>query len=251
MSKAVIFFIAFLILLVNCGSARCFNVSTNRIEISVPPSGTYESEMTVTNTENKELEFKLRTENWFEATPGFEKEKIDVSKWLKINPLEFELKQNEAKKVNYQVAIPGGAKGELSAMIFIDGKPKATAEATVGINTSIGIPIYVMIKGTEQFEAEVESLEVRNNAPLELYVKIKNSGNVHIRPEGDIAIKTKAGKKLFSVPLNEYHYPILPDSSRVLEIKSNERLEKGEYTADIKMGYAEKKYGKKITVILK
>ena len=252
MSKKKITQIIFITLLfVNSPSAHCFNVSTNRIEISVPPSVVYEGDITVTNTEKKELEFKLRTENWFAAGQGLAEEKTNVSKWLKISPLEFELRANEAKKTHFTVTIPRDTRGELSAMIFIDGKPKMTTEAAVGINTSIGIPIYAMIKGTERFKASVEDLEVKNNSPLELNIKIKNSGNVHIRPDGVISIKTKGGKKLFTVPLNEYHYPILPDSSRVLEVKSRERRDKGEYTADIKMGYIGRKYSKKVAVILK
>lgn len=234
-----------LILLGFSDTSYCLNVSPGRIEISVAPAKGYEDVLLVRNTEKNNLEVKLRIEDWFKAPEGAGKEKSSGFDWLEIKPLEFELKEGEIKQVNFKVTIPKNARGELNGMLFVEGRPKETAEGAIGINTSIGIPIYVMIKGTEQFKAEVEGLEVVNRSPLELTVKIKNRGNVHIRPTGAIEIKNKNGI-LITIPLNEYNYPVLPLSSRTLEIRSDKKLEQGEYVADIKMGYGDKKCKKKI-----
>jgi len=242
--------IEFLFLSINVDIANCFNISHSRIEITVAPSKVYTDTIAVKNTEKAPLVITIRTEDWAKAAPYLG--------WLEVSPMEFELKEGESKEVKYEVNVPKDAKGELSAMIFIDGKPKEIAEGSIGINTSIGVPIYVMIKGTEKFNAEIEELNVVNNSPLELAVTIKNSGNVHIRPTGTIEIRQagviatppRRGKQSpkMVLPLNEYNYPILPNSSRTLEIKSNSRLEKGEYTADMKMGFADRKYRKRATL---
>lgn len=237
--SAVFFFIS-------CGSAYCFNVSPARIEISVAASKSYEQILTVKNTDKATMNMKLWIEDWHKAVEGVKEEKAAEFRWLEITPLEFELGAGEAKQVSLKVDVPKKAKGEFNAMIFIEGRPKVAQEGAVTINTSIGIPIYVMVKGTERFKAEVEDLTVTKNTPLEMAIKIKNTGNVHIRPQGVITIKNKKGKELFNVPLNEYNYPVLPDSSRTLEIKSNNRLENGEYTADVKMGFNDRKHRKKI-----
>jgi hypothetical protein len=158
------------------------------------------------------------------------------------------------------VSVPKTATGELNAMIFVDAKPNEISEGAIGINTSIGIPIYVMIKGTEVFKASVEELKVINNSPLELAVEIKNSGNVHIRPTGTIVIARSSGQnaadqvgtakqsQIITIPLNEYNYPVLPNSSREIEIKSQRQLEPGGYVADIKMGFDDRKYSKKVAL---
>ncbi|NQU74042.1 MAG: hypothetical protein HQ547_04985 [Candidatus Omnitrophica bacterium] len=242
MNKIKITFIIGLLLLGIQGEARCFNISPNRIEINVAPSKIYRDTMTVSNKENHDLNISLRVDDWFKTS--------DNLKWLKVRPLKFRLKKGEEKQINYKIKVPKNAKGELSAMIFVEAKPRKPGKGMVTINTSIGVPIYAMIEGTERFEAEVEALEVVSPLPLELAVTIKNSGNVHIRPEGTIDIRNKEGK-LLTLPLNKYNYPILPGSSRTLEIKTKSGLKQGEYIADIEMAYAGKKYRKKLTLITK
>ena len=249
MNKTKTIFIIGLFLLGIQGEARCFNISPNRIEISVAPSNIYRDTMTVSNKENHDLNISLRVDDWFTQPlrAGAGLKTSDNLKWLKVKPLKFRLKKGEERRISYKVQVPKNAKGELSAMIFVEAKPRKPKKGMIAINTSIGVPIYVMIKGTEFFEAEVETLEVINAAPLELAVKIKNSGNVHIRPEGTIHIRNKEAK-LLTLPLNKYNYPILPNSSRTLEIKTRSGLEQGEYVADIEMAYADKKYRKTITL---
>lgn len=245
---------AILFLLGSQDRAYCLNVSLGRIEITVNADSIYDTDIIVTNNESRSLEIKLRIEDWLKAVEGNPKGASGEFKWLKISPLQFELKEDMSQRVSLKIEVPRGAKGEFNAMIFIEGKPKEVAKGPISINTSIGIPVYVAVNGTQEFKAGVEDLQVMASDPLKLTVKIKNSGNVHIRPEGTIEIRNAdlrgsgADKRGFVVPLNEYNYPILPNSSRTLEIRSNKRLERGEYVADIEMGYADKKYKKRLTL---
>jgi hypothetical protein len=271
LNPRMLFLVIFAYLCVTNTYAYCLNVSPGRIEINVAPRETYSRVITVRNSDNKAIEVKLRVEDWQKAVEGnadlrgeqkrgftrIGTKKIDTFEWLRLSPLEFGLQEDETKEVKLEVAVPKGAAGELNGMIFIEGRLKEIKEGAIGINTSIGVPIYVVIKGTERFKAEVEDLKVIISSPLQLAITIKNSGNVHIRPTGTIeVINTDAhGLKTdshgFIVPLNEYNYPILPNSSRTLEIRSNNKLEQGDYMAEIKMGFADRKYKKRITVIIK
>ncbi|MDD5449364.1 MAG: hypothetical protein PHO42_02040 [Candidatus Omnitrophica bacterium] len=204
----------------------------------------YEDVIVVKNTEKRPLEVKLRLEDWFKAVEGKETKKKDMFEWLKLEPSELTLKEGETGEVKYKVMAPKKARGELNAMIFVEAKPKELPQASIGINTSIGVPLYAMIKGTEKFKAEIKDLKIVKTSPLELAITIENSGNVHIRPTGSIEIINTD----VIVPLNEYNYPVLPNTSRTLEIRSDDRLEKGKYMADIKMGYGDKRYRKKIKI---
>lgn len=224
-------------------NAHGFDISPNRIEVTIPTAKAYSGEIAVANSEQRDLYIKLRLGEWFSASYGTD--------WLHLNPLEFELKKGESRKVSYKISVPKNAKGELSAMIFVDAKPQEAQAGPITINTSVGIPIYAAIQGTERMGAEVEELAVVNSAPLKLSVKVKNTGNVHIRPTGAITIKAKTGGDALSVPLNEYNYPVLPVSSRILEIKTDKRLEPGTYVADIKMGFSDRTYSKRMKIEIK
>lgn len=245
MKAPKIFLTVCILVLAVCVNAYCLNVSPSKIELSILASGIYEGVLEVKNSEEKNLEVKLRTEDWFQAVQGVAKENPAGRDWLKINPLGFELKGKEVREVRYKVNVPKEAKGELNAMIFVEGRPKEAGQGAISINTSIGVPIYVIISGTERYEAKVEKVEAAGRLPSVFNVLINNSGNVHIRPTGFITVNKKGGGELFRVPLNEYHYPVLPNSSRTLEIKSGHELGEGEYVLDIKMIYGDKSFRKR------
>jgi P pilus assembly chaperone PapD len=242
--------VGILILMSTASAAHCLSISPTRIEVSVSRSEGYNNVLTVKNMEKVDINVSLRAEDWFKTSDGLKKEKAPKFNWLTLEPMEFELKDGETKNVNIKVNIPQNANGELNGMIFVEGRPQEVKEGSMTINTSVGIPIYVMIKGTEIFKAQVEDLSIVKTAPLELSVRIKNSGNAHIRPSGTIEIKRQK-EVMISLPLNEYNYPILPNSSRTLEIKSSGRLEEGEYTADIKMGFRDREVKKRVMLKVK
>ncbi len=244
MSKnlAVLSIVAVLYMSGSQDRALAVTVSPSRVEVGVEASKGCDGVLTVSNTEKAAFNVKLRVEDRA-AGLGI--------KWFDIAPNEFEINKDEIKNVKYTVTVPKDVKGELSVMVFVEAKPKEEAQGPVIINTSIGIPIYVMINGTEEFNAEVENVTIKDNSPLQLMVEINNSGNVHVRPEGTVTLRDKANKEILSVPLNEYKYPILPASKRTLEIKTDKTLVKGEYTADVKMAYADKVYEKKILLTIK
>jgi hypothetical protein len=236
-----------ILVLAACVNGYCVNVSPSKIELSISSSRTYEGVLEVRNAEQGVLDVKLRTENWFKAVEGIAKETGTNLEWLKLTPASFELKGQEKRDVRYRVNIPESARGELNAMIFIEAKPRAASQGAISINTSIGVPIYVIITGTEILKAKVKKVEVMKNGPLLLNVLIENSGNVHIRPTGTIVIArspegaTKQSPEIV-LPLNEYNYPILPNSSRTLEIRADKALAPGKYTAGVQMEYDHRKY---------
>lgn len=245
---SVVLFIALVTisLIFDKGAAYGFTVSPTKIELSLASKGAYTGAFTIRNTEKYTLSVSARIEDRRKAVEGkyAEADEADNFDWLTLKLPSSELKPDEAGDIIFSVEVPEGAVGELNAMIFIEAKPKEADVGAIGINTSIGVPIYVMVAGTELFQAEIGDIQLKSSSPLELYVTVKNSGNVHIRPEGNIAIKTKEGKGLFKVPLNEYSYPVLPDSSRELEVRSEKMLETGEYIIEIEMESGDKIYKK-------
>jgi len=246
--SARIFLCIALVVLCAAGAqaAYALNVSPTRIEIVVAPSGGYENVLTVSNTQKGTLGITLRIEDWCTARAVPEAANTAAHlPWLQVEPKEFELGEAEAREVSFKVAMPSAVKGELSAMIFVEARPRDIAKGAVAVNTSIGIPIYVTAKGTQRYGAEVEDLRATRSAPLELAVIIKNTGNVHIRPKGTILIRNRWGRCVAQTALNEYNYPVLPFSSRVIEVKTKDRLKRGDYKAEVRMGYADRTYSAK------
>ncbi|MEI8175351.1 MAG: hypothetical protein WCG78_00600 [Candidatus Omnitrophota bacterium] len=206
----------------------CLSVSPPRVEISAAPGKTAHGVLTVANPHNDVATVSMRVE---------ERGGLSAVECFEFSPREFDIKRFEVKEIGYTVTVPTTAKGELSVMVFIEAKSKEGSTGAIGVATSIGVPIYLAVKGTETFAAAIETLTAKDNTPLLLEIAIRNKGNVHIRPQGDIAISTLKGERLLRLEVNRFDYPVLPESSRTLEIRSERGLGKGEYKADIHLKY--------------
>ncbi|MFH1848338.1 MAG: hypothetical protein ABH825_03880, partial [Candidatus Omnitrophota bacterium] len=226
-------------------SGLCFGISPTRIELSVVPGTEYQGIVTVKNDADWAVDVSIRLEDWHAAIAGRHSEEAFEPQWLTIEPRKFELRPQSVTDITYRLKLAKEMKGEVSAMMFFEGKPKEVSEgASVIINTSIGLPMYIAARGTEKYRAGVEKIKISKKSPIEFLVSIKNSGNVHIRPTGDITLRKKGGRETVRVSLNKDHYPIMPNSTREIVTGSEGRLESGKYHADVRMIYNEKQYRK-------
>ena len=76
--------------------------------------------------------------------------------------------------------------------------------------------------------------------PITLTTKFQNTGNVHIRPKGNIFIKDWLGRQVAVLDVNQTQGSILPNSARVFQASWND----GFITVENKMQAGEPKFDK-------
>jgi len=108
------------------------------------------------------------------------------SEWLTVNPASFTLQPGERGQVVYRVTVPRGAEGELAAEIVF-------AQEADGLQVRFGAALYLAVEGTEQLRLELEPLSLRGGTPPVVIVPVSNRGNLHCRPEGEVAIHRAQG----------------------------------------------------------
>ncbi|HET8709448.1 MAG TPA: hypothetical protein VFL85_04165, partial [Candidatus Saccharimonadales bacterium] len=159
-------------------------------------------------------------------------------------------------------ASPGGHYG----VIRFSGTAPNVKGSGVALSASLGALMLITVKGpiTEKLslqELSVAKLNKDNSlgqpaklfesAPLGFIEKIKNEGNVHEQPAGNVIIKDMFGKPVAGVNINLPPRNILPDSTRRFtqpldkSVIGNKRLF-GHYTATMTL-----KYGKGQTLTAK
>lgn len=188
-------------------------------EISVGPNAKYESVWKVSNTGGNTASVKIGIENWFQK-------EIPPEKWINFETKEFKLEPEQVKELKFTITVPEGAAGEFAAMIFFN-----MLEEGEMIGSGFGVPIYVMVKGSEIVDAEIIELKVESNlgGGINGYVTIKNNGNVHIRPRTSVQILDNEGKAVISLEV-PYSLPVQAGKQRKYDFEQKYiRLSPGKY----------------------
>jgi len=208
-------------------------------ELSLTPGKRKGGTFTVTNDGDKTISVKVEVEDWQKRGAV-----VGDTSWLEVKPLEFELDPGEVREVKYKIEVPEEAKGELVAMVFFGSI--APAGGGVGIQTRFGVSIYVVIKGTEVVDADIERLDVvkygdegSDNYGINFGVTVENRGNVHIRPKGKVTVEDKEGNRIKELDVF-YGFPVFPEGKRTFPaIWKGEMLPPGEYKAKATVSYGE------------
>ena len=186
--------------------------------------------ITLTNTNNKKSNISVSFEN--QAIHG------DLGKkdWLTSDQNFVVIEPGQQAVLKYEVFISDGVTGELRSRIAFSEVSPDQKEGAVAINTKISVPFFATVKGTEVYDFEVVSFEVKDDAKETANVIIHNRGNVHVRPSGICSIsKMGEEKPLQSIQLNKTKYPVFPNEEKEFYMKLNKPLSPGKYTVELQL----------------
>lgn len=145
----------------------------------------------------------------------------DYFDWVTFSPNNFTLAPNEWKTVTMNINVPQNAAfGYYYAVTFsrkdnvVENGPKVT-----NISGSVATLVLLEVRSpnaVRKLEMSDFSLDkgIYEFLPVNFTVKLKNSGNVHILPKGNIFISQGNKKNLAILSFNETVGNILPDSYR-------------------------------------
>lgn len=198
-----------------------------QVEIIVEKGGEAKRVFRVFNTGEKSCNVEIRLEDWLLLG-------VRPHTWFKIEPQKFPVMPGQYVDVEYLISVPKDSIGEIMTMVFFDSLDEGS---TVGVG--FGIPVYVAVKGTEVVDAEVTELKAEYNPDTGIsgFVKIKNKGNVHIRPYTTIQVLNSEGKAsaYFSV---QFGIPVQINKERKYEFEKKDiKLKKGRYRVIVECDY--------------
>lgn len=170
---------------------------------------------------------------------------IDVNRWLVFEKYKYFIPAGETIEVPYTVVVDEKAKGSISARINFS----VDQEKDQMISISISVPIYVTVKGTENIDFCIDSLDLANTEKNISYkLVLENKGNVHIRHTGSIEVYTKNKRILVKNILISDTVPTYCESKRefIESLISKTELKKGKYVAVFKIRAFDKEIIKEI-----
>ncbi len=241
------------------GSSNGFLVSPVRSELTIEPGKNETVKLSLENATNSPTVARPIV-NDFEPSKdesGQPKILLDENvtaagnsfKSLVGNLQPISLGPKEKKEISVKIAVPGNASagGYYGAVRFVS--EQEGTDKNVALSASVGTIFLIRVPGnlTEkldlvQFTAAKNGSNGRffiNSGNMSVITRLKNNGNIHVKPYGKVTITNRSGKIVETYEFNstDPRANVLPNSTRKFEDKLKNQKWLGKYTVTANYGY--------------
>lgn len=199
-------------------------------KLKLIPGQKYNGELVVWNLTPKAIKYDIVVRGFkqIENQPGTAiilteaeeaKSLYTATSWLKLDIDSIELIPNKNEKIYYEINVPTNVtKGEYTVIISFSSENEAELTGTGATTTlTLGMPILIQI-GDEfvenaellKFSTEKSFYEYPN---LKFDTRIKNLGDTHITPVGEIVLTNIFNQEITRIPFNPNNQSILRDNT--------------------------------------
>lgn len=196
----------------------------------------------VTNLEDKAINYQLETEDFKQVSddgaPSFAGVPKDnqlpmLSSWIKFDgETSGEIAARKSIEVDFQIDVPNSAEpGGHYAAIFVKKTVDTDENKTeIGVSSRVGSLILLSVPGDVTRTAEIEEFSTPSfvwKGPIDLNMRVKNSGNVHYDSSAKVAVEPILGK---TDEVDMGTHTIVPSNSRNYSGTWTKRFPFGYYT---------------------
>lgn len=144
--------------------------------------------------------------------------------WVTFSENSFEVVPEEWKTINATIAVPDDAAfGYYYAVVFsrdVAGLKTEEKQTVMQGGTAVLVLLDVEVPNAKR-DAVIESFTTESGMyeflPSSFNVKVKNTGNIHVAPRGNIFINHGDENDIAILEVNESKGNVLPDSSRIFQ----------------------------------
>ena len=143
--------------------------------------------------------------------------------WIKFESTRIVAKPLEWTNIPFKIEVPtSAAYGYYYAVSLTQDKVVGSKTTGATITGAAAIPILLNVrKEGAKFEGKLVSFKTDSNMydypPVNFITKFENTGNVHIRPRGNIFVKDMLGRQIAILDVNQASGAVLPNSQRFFE----------------------------------
>lgn len=237
-------------------AAQGLQISPALVELNAEKGQTYTLKLKVTNVTLTKLvynasvnDFKAKDET---SSPqillnGSLPSSASVVNWISV-PNNFTLDTQQSLTISANVTIPNNAEpgGHYGVIQFSSHAPDVEGTG-VGLSASAGVLVLIRVAGNINESASLASFFTATNGKqtslfespsIGFVTRIKNEGNIHVKPTGTIVIQDAFGNLVGTVTVNDTKSNLLPDSIRRFDGEYNKGgWMFGMYTANLALGY--------------
>ena len=182
-----------LIFLLSATAIASLRVDPFKIEIKTDAGTSYENFWSLKNNYGKDIKVTVTASEWGSYKGN---ENLRVEDWLKISPSEILIPKGETAEVKYKVDVSPRMQGSLLAQVTFTVPPGSGGMVYVKMSA----PLHVIVRKTEKVDFEIGNFDIAlSSGGYEINFRVKNSGNIIIKPQGEISVYKK---KMFLASVN-------------------------------------------------
>lgn len=207
-------------------------------KLTLKPGQIHSGEIVVWNLSNTTTSYKIVVRGFrqIENQPGTaiiltEDEEsralYSASKWLTVSKSTVELVPNKNEKIYYKIEVPEDVtKGEYLVMVAFISEAENKALGTAAFTTlSSGTPFLIKIGDDFVENAELLKFQTDKNfyetPAVRFITRIKNIGDTHISPVGEIVLTNIFQKEVARIPFNPNFQSILRENTGEYDLDWN------------------------------
>lgn len=187
---------------------RTYTVVPPTEAVSLSPGGYKEGTMKFINDSDEVLVFTVEVQDYIVVDtagtpnllpPNTLSDKYSAASWIAVYPNSFTIEPHQKQELNYYIQIPPDARpgGHYAAAVYTPSIPKSSGATGAIVNALIGTLFYIDIAGPITENAEITRFlaPFKEYGPVDIQTQIKNLGDLHIRPLGNIVVTNMLGQK--------------------------------------------------------
>lgn len=219
-------------------------ITPQLLEVTANPGEVITSTFRLTNASSENIAIKTIPKNF---TPNGEEGAVNlteedttyaIANWINVSPETSNVAANKTQDFEVSIDVPSNAEpGSHFGSVVFQTIPPENDEAAALISQEIAPVILVRIAGDTTEVAAIEEFKTGSNFysnenSVDIISRLKNTGNVHFKPTGQIVIKNMFGSEVAKLDLDKKN--VLPDSIRQFVNEWQiDGFKVGRYTAEL------------------
>lgn len=223
-------------------------LSPPTFELSANPGDNLENSIRVENLTETPMKVLVQKRNFTamgeEGAVNLteEEDTFSLASWITVTPAEAEMPAKGTMTFTFRTAVPLNAEpgGHFGSIIFRIGGQSNPQQSGAVVAQELGALVLVRIAGKTTEKAVLESFvpkkKLWEHGPVEFEIRVKNEGNVHIKPAGVITITNLFGRKVATFNVDPRN--VLPGAIRKSTTVWDKKFLFGKYTASLALNYS-------------
>jgi hypothetical protein len=201
-------------------------VSPPVIELNAKPGDKINERFRVRNNQSTPVSLKIDVKKLSsdstsgEPIPAEPTKDDEFISWMNVDPAEVEVNPSEWQDVNFSLDIPQNAAYGYYYVLRIAPSDQTTVKGTgAAIKGQVLVVVLLnVVKDGAKAKADLVEFKpdvfVSEYLPVTFTAKVNNSGNIHVKPSGNIFIRSFHQKDVAILDINAGKQTVLPGGSR-------------------------------------
>lgn len=212
-------------------SVQALSLAPSILEVQANPGETKTVVVSLMNDESEPVRIESTIQKFIPLGTGGQQQFLSpedtsgLPSWTFVGGITEGLQSGEKQNVTIQIRVPSEAPtGGMYEAIFFSARPLIeTAGGTVGLRSKIGALILLTVGDAGRASLAVSDwylfeTGVRSSLSGTARVTLKNVGDVHVVPRGELVVRNMLGGVVMRLPINPLNARILPASERTFEV---------------------------------